>query len=162
MEQEQELEQLEHDVKVMELQVREKEQESRLADLKIKELKRTIRHRSLKPLMMASPKAQGRGKLLANAPLKYQSIDSSKVLRKKLENGRITYQDVILTEENVKLHEKKYQQQQTQRYSSQPDMSTQSPTYPVYRLGNNEARPDQRSPIEKLKGPQKQPTPRMN
>jgi pyruvate/2-oxoglutarate dehydrogenase complex dihydrolipoamide acyltransferase (E2) component len=81
--------------------VREKEQENRLAELKIKELKRTIRHRSIKP--MASPKAK-----IAH---KYQSIDSSKVLRKKLENGRITYQDVILTEENVKLHEKKYQQQ---------------------------------------------------
>lgn len=141
----------------MELQAREKEQEGRLADLKVKELKRTIRHRSLKPLMVASPK----GKLQANAGLKYQSIDSSKVLRKKLENGMITYQDVILTEENVKLHERKYQQQ-TQRYSSQPDMSTQSPSYPVYRIGNKEAGPDQRTSLEKLKGPQKQPTPRMN
>jgi len=163
VEQEQELEQLEHDVKVMELQVREKEQEGRLAELKLKELKRTVRHRSLKPLV--SPKAQA--KLLPNgtSALKYQSIDtSSKVLRKKLENGRITYQDVVLTEENVKLHEKKYLQQ-TQRYSSQPDMSMQSPTYPAYRASNEVNQTtnfDQRSPIEKLKGPQKIATPRMN
>jgi len=33
----------------------------------------------------------------------------SKVLKKKLEGGRVTYQDVVLTEENIKLHEKKYQ-----------------------------------------------------
>lgn len=50
MDQEQELEQMDHDVKVLELQVREKEQESKLAELKIKELKRTLRHKSLKPL----------------------------------------------------------------------------------------------------------------
>ncbi len=39
--------------------------------------------------------------------LKYQSGSEvgSKVLKKKLENGRVTYQDIILTEENVKLHE---------------------------------------------------------
>ena len=41
-------------------------------------------------------------------------------------------------------------------------MSTQSPSYPVYRIGNNEGGPDQRTSLEKLKGPQKQPTPRMN
>jgi len=35
-------------------------------------------------------------------------LTGSKVLRKKLENGRVTYQDVVLTEENIKLHEKRY------------------------------------------------------
>lgn len=43
--------------------------------------------------------------------VKYQSnsdMPGQKILRKKLENGRVTYQDVVLTEENVKLHEQKY------------------------------------------------------
>lgn len=35
-------------------------------------------------------------------------MSGTKILRKKLENGRITYQDVVLTEENVKLHEQRY------------------------------------------------------
>lgn len=37
-------------MKILELQVKEKEQEARLADLKLKELKRTVKHKSLKTL----------------------------------------------------------------------------------------------------------------
>ena len=51
-----EVEELEHDVKVLELQVREKEQESRLAEIKLKELRRAIRHKTLKPIVSESPK----------------------------------------------------------------------------------------------------------
>lgn len=40
-----------------------------------------------------------------------QSEVGVKILKKKLENGRVTYQDVVLTEENVKLHDQKYLQQ---------------------------------------------------
>lgn len=35
-------------------------------------------------------------------------LAGSKILKKKLENGMVTYQDVGLTEENVKLHEQKF------------------------------------------------------
>ncbi len=35
------------------MQVREKEQENRLADLKLKELKRSMRHKTLKPLRLS-------------------------------------------------------------------------------------------------------------
>ena len=41
---------MEQEVKVMELKAREKDQENRLADLKLKELKRSLRHKALKPL----------------------------------------------------------------------------------------------------------------
>ncbi|CDW80803.1 UNKNOWN [Stylonychia lemnae] len=157
--QEIEIEQLDHDVKVLELQVREKEQESRLADLKIKELKRSLRHKTLKPLA-SSPKALTKGK---NGHIKYQSQSEigSKVLKKKLENGRVTYQDVVLTEENVKLHEQKYQQQQSQRYyASNQDLGKQTSNTQVFLTDDIHVR-DSRNPIEKLKGPQMM-TPRMD
>jgi hypothetical protein len=73
-----------------------------------------MKFRAMRP-MPASPKmVSGRGRILANNSnhIKYQSVSQmagSKVLKKKLVNGRITYQDVVLTEENVKLHEQKYQ-----------------------------------------------------
>lgn len=73
--------------------MREKEQESRLADIKLKELKRTIRHKTLKPIMSQSPKniIGVRGK--SGQHIKYASSSEvgSKVLKKKLENGRVTY-----------------------------------------------------------------------
>ena len=98
-----ELDSLEHEVKILELQAREKDQESRLADLKIKELKRSIRHNQLKPINSPYIKQAD-----SNKRIRYASVNdlpNTKVLKKKLENGRVTYQDVILTEENVKLHE---------------------------------------------------------
>eukprot|EP00347_Sterkiella_histriomuscorum_P021818 403332657 len=179
-EQENEIDQLDHDVRVLELQVREKEQESRLADIKLKELKRTIRHKQLKPIMSQSPKGLVGVKIGKNGQhIKYASHSEvgSKVLKKKLENGRVTYQDVVLTEENVKLHEQKYQQQQTQRYYNQQNdqnavtnnnnlaasqnVNTFLTDEPVIR-GE-----DRRSTLEKLKGPgglNQKPltTPRMN
>lgn len=84
--------------------MKEKEQEARLAELKLKEIKRSLKHRALKPIPVSPP---NNGK--KTVAVKYQSASSdmpgSKILRKKLENGRVTYQDVVLTEENVKLHE---------------------------------------------------------
>lgn len=63
MEQENEIEDIDHEVKIMELKVREKEQESRLADLKLKELRRSLKHRSLKPLASNNtPKIVVKGK----------------------------------------------------------------------------------------------------
>jgi len=35
----------------------------------------------------------------------------SKILKKKLDNGRVTYQDVALTEENIKAYDKKFTKQ---------------------------------------------------
>jgi hypothetical protein len=32
-------------------------------------------------------------------------MPGAKILKKKLENGRVTYQDASLTEENIKIHE---------------------------------------------------------
>lgn len=46
---------------MLELKVREKEQEERLAELKLKELKRSLRYKTLKPLPI-SPKANVKGK----------------------------------------------------------------------------------------------------
>ena len=42
---------LEHELKILELQLKEKEQESRLADLKLKELKRSMKYKNLRPLI---------------------------------------------------------------------------------------------------------------
>jgi hypothetical protein len=52
-EQEEEIEGLEHEMKILELQVREKEQEGRLVELKLKEVKRAVKHKALKPLSLS-------------------------------------------------------------------------------------------------------------
>jgi hypothetical protein len=80
---------------VLELQTKEKEQEGRLVELKLKELKRSVKHKQLKPLSSspAGIKKDGR---------KNQStieLAGSKILKKKLEKGRVIYQDAGLTEE---------------------------------------------------------------
>jgi len=107
---------LEHEMKILALQLKEKDQESKLADMKIKEMKRSLKHKQLKPIgKVGSPqlnkpnKSVGRGgRVMYNSN---NDLAGSKILRKKLENGRVTYQDVVLTEENIKLHEKKYAKQ---------------------------------------------------
>lgn len=59
-----------HEVKILELKAREKEQESRLADLKLKELKRSVRHKQLRPIGNSTPKIVVKGK---EGRLVYQS-----------------------------------------------------------------------------------------
>lgn len=102
--QELEMEALEHQFKMLELQVKEKEQEGRLVELKFKELKRSVKHKTLKNLS-SSPNGKKDGRK------NYQStieLAGSRILKKKLENGRVIYQDVGLTEEIVKLHEQNF------------------------------------------------------
>ena len=90
--------------------------ESRLVDLKLKELKRSIRHKSLKPIAPTGP-----------SPTRIQGQRGNDgIIHKKLVGGRITYQEANLTEENIRMHEKKYEGGKSQ---------------------------DQRSSMQKLKGP---------
>lgn len=50
MEQENEIDEMEHEIKILEIKTKEKEQESRIVDLKIREIKRNLRHKQIKPL----------------------------------------------------------------------------------------------------------------
>ena len=87
---------VEHEVKVLEVKVREKEQECKLTEIKIKEIKRGLRHSALRPLPSM--------RIIGNkeSPLK------SGVFQKKIVSGRVQYMDAELTEENMKLHNKQY------------------------------------------------------
>jgi hypothetical protein len=49
-EEEKELRNLEYEIKMIEIQLKEKEQEGRLNEFKIRELKRNCRHKELQPL----------------------------------------------------------------------------------------------------------------
>ena len=90
----------------MEIKAREKDQENRLAELKLKELRRNLRHKTLRPLNgIGTPKTIVKGKDLMFAKTSPDK-DKVKILMKKtLENGKLTYQDAGLTESNVKLLE---------------------------------------------------------
>ena len=58
--------------------------------MKLKEIKRSLKHRTLKP-MPQSPINNGKNKPII---VKYQSVSDlpgQKILRKKLENGKVTY-----------------------------------------------------------------------
>jgi hypothetical protein len=54
-----------NNVKVIEIRVKEKDQELKLAEMKIRELKKQMRHTKLKPL---GPRSQGRVVKAANTP----------------------------------------------------------------------------------------------
>ena len=86
---------VEHEVKVLEVKTREKEQETKLVDIKIKEIKRGLRHSTLKPL----PPMRIMGS-------KDEYSGSSRMFNKKIVNGKVEMLDTELTEANIKLHNK--------------------------------------------------------
>mmetsp|Transcript_29482 Transcript_29482/g.26058 ORF Transcript_29482/g.26058 Transcript_29482/m.26058 type:complete len:176 (+) Transcript_29482:569-1096(+) len=96
---------MDHQVEIAALKLREREQELRLSELKIKELKRQTRHTALKPLEYEPQ----------NSQVKTTGYKSSRVLNQDSGVGRsenTNLQEILLqqeiaelTEENVKLHE---------------------------------------------------------
>lgn len=143
--QELEIEALEHQFKMLELQVKEKEQEGRLVELKLKELKRSVKHKTLKPLG-SSPNGKNDGRKIYQSTIE---LAGSKILKKKLENGRVIYQDVGLTEENVKLHEQKFAQHRYYPPQNDVDLDEQL----QQAKSNGAPLKDTRTSMEKLKGP---------
>ena len=104
--QEAEISKMQHELEISALKLREKEQEYRLCELKIKELKRQTRHNALKPLDYEPPSAQV--KTTGQKTFRDHPVDLS---RGKSENNNILRQleskPLALTEENMKLYDEK-------------------------------------------------------
>lgn len=83
-------------------------------DIKIKEIKRAMRHSALRPLGSLPPMRI----LGGNSDPEYNR--ESKVFHKKIVSGRVTLVDTQLTEENIKLHEKTYNQGSQDHKESEP------------------------------------------
>ena len=107
---------MEHLVEIAALKLREKAQEFRLWELKIKELKRQTKHTALKPLDYGP----------SNSQSKISGINSNQEVRldstiERSENSNIREQLQVreLTQENVKLLDKQlYQDEDSEFYSN--------------------------------------------
>ena len=115
--QEADISNMQHQVEISALKLREKEQEFRLCELKIKELKRQTRHNALKPLEYepSSQPQTSREKPYQNRLGLDSTVgrsETSNILGHFGSNGQVAE----LTEENVKLHEQQQMKAEGEEY----------------------------------------------
>jgi ribosomal protein L25 (general stress protein Ctc) len=100
----------------MEINVNGKDQENRMAELKLKELKRTQKNKLIKTLVNSNGGGSSGGNHDLKTPKnivikakdfikKYNNTMNNKILKKTLENGKVIYKESGLTEENMMLHQ---------------------------------------------------------
>lgn len=126
--QESDISKMQHELEIAALKLREKDQEFRLCELKIKELKRQTRHNALKPLDFDLGNAQVKTtghKSYRDYQIEYiHGKSESSNLQSTL--GR---QPMELTEENMKLYEKSLRNQERDEdyefYSNFDDQNSQ-------------------------------------
>lgn len=113
--QENEISNMEHMVEIAALKLRERTQEYRLCELKIKELKRQTRHTALKPLEF-EPNSNN-PKTSENES--YREIRNDSTLgRSENSNLREQLRIAELTEANVKLHDEQLRQDEDSEFYS--------------------------------------------
>lgn len=97
-----EISNLEHEVEITALKLREKEQECRLCELKIKELKRQTRHNALKPLELSTPAnpRESQSYREFSYPSGVGKSENDNIMR-----NLSPYKPLELTEENMKLYD---------------------------------------------------------
>ena len=106
--QESDIKSLEHEVEIAALKLREKDQESKLWELKIKELKRQTRHNALKPLDIELISSQIKTEHRSNRDLAGVRHNQGKSESHNIMGKLNPNSPMELTEENIRLFEENF------------------------------------------------------